>query len=136
MKRMKHLRDPSQQATNRKIAIATLAVVLGCLSVDGQALAADKATEKIGGTFDVNSCSKPAWPEEALAAKKTGVVTLALLIGKDGKVKQSKVAKSSGHPELDDAARTGIAKCAFTPGKIGGEPAEAWLQMQYVWTLD
>nr|WP_315222635.1 energy transducer TonB [uncultured Duganella sp.] len=76
------------------------------------------------------------WPDGATAADKTGTVTLSFLIGADGKSKASKIVKSSGHAELDEAARTGIEKCTFKPGTLDGNPVEAWMMMQYVWTLD
>lgn len=123
-----------KQAWNKKSAIVTLGFALVCVSNYGAASTANKPNEA-SGTLVFESCSKPAWPQEMLAAKKTGTVTLAFLIGSDGKVKQSKVTRSSGHPELDEAARTGISKCTFRPGTIDGKPAEAWLQMQYVWSL-
>lgn len=83
--------------------------------------------------FDPRSCSKPEWPAGAVEAGKTGTVTMAFLIGTDGKVGKSRIIKSSGHADLDDAARTSLAKCTFRPGTRDGEPAEAWLQVQYVW---
>lgn len=115
-------------------ALAALGFVLA-----GAAMPDASASDKPAGTRQwliPGSCEKPAWPQEMLAAKRTGTVTLALLIGGDGKVKQAKVTQSSGYPELDEAARAGIAKCSFVPGMIDGNPTAAWLQMQYVWRLD
>lgn len=86
--------------------------------------------------IDFDTCAKPAWPAEALAAKQTGTVTLRFLIERDGSVADSQVRKSSGHPSLDEAARAGIAKCRFKPARSGGKPVKAWNMMQYVWTLE
>jgi TonB family protein len=57
------------------------------------------------------------------------------LIGKDGHVLDSNVKQSSGFLPLDEAARTGISKCTFTPATEDGKPVESWMQMQYKWTL-
>lgn len=86
-----------------------------------------------GGTLDYSSCKKPIWPNGALEDKKTGTVRLALLIGVDGKVIHSKILKSSGFSDLDDAARDGISKCSFVPGLMNGRPAEGWILFQYDW---
>lgn len=120
-----------------RAAVPMLGLALACLSTHTGAIAADDATDRHSKAgFDPNGCVRPEWPKGALEAKHAGTVTLAMLIGEDGKVRQSKVTKSSGHEDLDEAARDSIAKCKFNPGKRDGKPQEAWLQMQYVWTLD
>jgi TonB family protein len=85
---------------------------------------------------DFSKCAKPAWPVEALRREQQGRVTLAYRIGADGSVEESKVTKSSGYPLLDEAARFGLAKCTFKPATVNGKPQSAWMQMQYVWTLE
>ncbi|MES2128225.1 MAG: TonB family protein [Pseudomonadota bacterium] len=85
---------------------------------------------------DFGSCAKPEWPRESLRNEETGTVTLGFLIGEDGAVEQAMVKKSSGHPLLDLAAQEGIARCRFKPGTDNGKPRQAWMTMQYVWTLE
>lgn len=84
---------------------------------------------------DLSSCSKPAWPRDALRHEQQGKVTLSFLVGADGAVKESRLVESSGFPLLDIAAQEGLAKCRFAPGRLDGKPVEAWAQLQYVWTL-
>lgn len=123
--------------TSFKTALPALAVALACVFMHAATVAADEAPNNAAKpAFDPTGCVRPVWPQGALEAKHTGTVTLALLVGEDGKIQQSKVTKSSGHEDLDEAARVSIAKCKFVPGKLRGKPQEAWLQMQYVWTLD
>jgi TonB family protein len=86
-------------------------------------------------TADFFSCAKPVWPQADLAAGNQGTVTLKFEIDADGKVLRSMVAKSSGHPALDEAAKEGITKCTFIPGTLNGKPVRSAMQMQYVWTL-
>ncbi len=119
-----------------------LAAALPALALAGTCLAglahADVIVEKPDrqATANFNTCAKPLWPQAALAALQTGTVTLTFLIDADGKVGNSRVDRSSGHPALDEAAREGIAKCRFVPGQVQGKPVQSWMKMQYVWTLE
>lgn len=86
-------------------------------------------------SVDLKNCAKPEWPKEALRKQEVGTVTLAFLVGLDGRVLESRVEKSSGHPQLDLAAQDGLAKCPFTPPESVGRTEPTWTRMQYVWTL-
>jgi protein TonB len=91
---------------------------------------------RVAAVADFSTCAKPEWPKSSLRNEETGTVTLQFLIGVDGRVMDSKVLKSSGFRDLDKAAQTGISKCRFKPGMVDGKPEQAWMQMQYVWTLE
>lgn len=133
-----HTNSHSRRAAgtgNLKAMLPLLGFALACLSAAPGAAAVDQTPDKQAkAESGPRGCSKPAWPTGALEAKQGGTTTLALLIGADGKVERSKITKSSGYQELDEAARIGIAKCAFNPGKMDGKPTSAWMQVQYVWT--
>jgi protein TonB len=90
----------------------------------------------VAAVVDAKACVKPEYPKTALRNGDTGVVTLALLIGTDGRVADSKVEKSSGFRELDRAAQVGLGLCKFKPGTLDGAPYQSWTKMQYVWSLD
>jgi TonB family protein len=89
----------------------------------------------IGASADFKSCAKPVYPAEALKTRREGVVTLAFLVGADGSMVESKVEKSSGHADLDEAAHAALALCKFKPASQDGLPVREWTQVQYVWTL-
>ncbi len=91
---------------------------------------------RVAAIADFSTCAKPDWPKSSLRNEETGTVTLSFLIGIDGHVVDSKVTKTSGFRELDKAAVNGIGKCVFKPGSVDGQPEQAWMQMQYVWTLE
>ena len=91
---------------------------------------------RTAAVVDAKACAKPDYPKNALRNGDTGVVTLSLLIGTDGRVADSKVEKSSGFRDLDHAAQVGLGLCRFTPGTVDGVPQQSWTRMQYVWSLD
>jgi len=137
MSRIKRLLRPAPQALNWKAAVPLLALAGACLGIYGQAVAAASApvvTRK--AIIDFSVCSKPAYPAASLQAKETGTVVLSFDVATTGTVRGSSVVKSSGHPALDEAARSGIAKCVFKPALADGKPVDSSVQMQYVWTLD
>lgn len=109
-----------------------LLTACACLMLSSPAIANYDASVAI---VAFNSCEKPAWPEAALAEKRTGTVTLSFDVDEAGKLVGSSVVRSSGHADLDEAAREGISKCDFRPGMKDGLPVRSTMRVQYVWTL-
>ncbi|PRC92586.1 energy transducer TonB [Solimicrobium silvestre] len=89
----------------------------------------------VGAVVDAKSCDKPEYPRNALRNEYTGVVTLALLIGLDGKVIDAKVEQTSGHKELDQAALAGLSLCKFKPATLNGQAQKSWAKLQYAWNV-
>lgn len=85
---------------------------------------------------DLSSCSKPEWPIESLRKNQQGTVKLAFLVDADGTVRESKIATSSGHPLLDNAALNSVRRCKFEPGTEDGKAVLMWREMSYVWLLE
>jgi len=85
---------------------------------------------------NAKDCVLPEYPKNALRNGDTGTVSLALLIGTNGQVTESKVQKSSGFRELDRAAIAALSMCKFKPATNNGVAQPAWGQMAYVWRLD
>lgn len=85
---------------------------------------------------DANACAKPDYPMRAARNGETGTVTLALLVGADGRVQQSRIQSSSGSRELDRAAVNALSLCQFQPANNNGIPEAGWAQIAYVWTLE
>jgi protein TonB len=90
----------------------------------------------IAAQVDSNACEKPDYPASSIRNGEEGVVNLAMLIGPDGKVLESKVEKSSGSRALDKAAILGLSLCKFKPGTVDGVPEKSWAKLQYVWHLN
>jgi periplasmic protein TonB len=85
---------------------------------------------------DANACAKPDYPARAARNNEAGTVSLALLVGADGRVANSRVQSSSGSRDLDRAAVQALSLCKFKPATKGGVAEQAWAQIAYVWTLD
>lgn len=82
------------------------------------------------------ACKLPEYPASSVRLGEEGVVDLEFLIDVDGRVADSKIAGSSGHPRLDEAARAALALCRFTPGAVDGKPERSWGHLHYRWRLD
>ena len=137
MSRIKRLLRPAPQTLNWKAAVPLLALAGACLGIYGQAVAADSAPVlERRPVIDFGVCGKPVDPATSLQAKEEGTVNMSFDVNAAGKVTNSSVVKSSGHPALDEAARSGIAKCTFKPALAGGKPVSASVKVQYVWSLN
>lgn len=103
--------------------------------------AAPPAKPNAGNMFsaalaDAGGCAKPEYPAKAARNGDTGTVALALLIGTDGRVSDSRIQRSSGSRELDRAAQQALSLCTFKPAMNDGKAEPGWGQIAYVWTLD
>ncbi len=66
----------------------------------------------------------PLYPEGAVRRGMEGVVTLSVTIGADGLVSAVKIASSSGHRILDDAALDAVRNWEFHPATRDDKPVE------------
>jgi protein TonB len=82
-----------------------------------------------------HNCRLPEYPAVSRRMEEQGTVVLEMLIDVDGHVSDSKVANSSGHPRLDEAAREALSLCKFKPGTIDGKPEKSWWPIRYTWRL-
>ena len=67
----------------------------------------------------------PTYPDIAREANVTGVVMLQALVGRDGRVKDTKIVKSI--PMLDAAAVDAARQWIFNPAKAAGKPVAVWV---------
>ena len=85
---------------------------------------------------NAGDCARPDYPARAVRNGDQGTVTLALLIGADGKVADYKIKNTSGFKDLDRAAVSALSMCKFKPASSNGVAEPAWGQLAYVWSLD
>lgn len=81
-------------------------------------------------------CIAPSYPRRSILNNEQGVSQLELLIGADGRVRESRIAESSGFFRLDQAALQALSACEFEPERVNGVAREAWARIRYVWRLD
>jgi TonB family protein len=80
-------------------------------------------------------CAAPVYPPEAVQARMSGVSMMAFLVGSDGKVRETRLLKSSGYAILDQAAEAALKLCRFKPTTKNGHTVAAWQPVQYAWSL-
>jgi TonB family protein len=83
-----------------------------------------------------DTCPMPQYPRVSARHEESGKVSLAFYVDADGKLLRVKKLASSGYIELDNAALTGIAACAFEPASSEGKSVPAWAKVEYVWSLE
>ncbi|WP_254503996.1 energy transducer TonB, partial [Duganella vulcania] len=86
--------------------------------------------------MDSRNCAPPEYPPNAYRRGESGTVQLALLVGTDGRVVESKLQKSSGSHELDKTARKALSQCKFKTANGDALTEATWTNLTYVWTLD
>ncbi len=67
----------------------------------------------------------PAYPAQARRDGVAGTVMVQALIGKDGRVKDTRILRSV--PALDRAAVRAVSRWIFKPAKAHGEPVAVWV---------
>ncbi len=115
--------------TTKPYATVLAALLLSTFSLSGAA--ADQPA-----TLDAANCAKPAFPARWVNEGAAGQVTLAFLVGADGKVAESKVEESSGHSRIDRASERAARSCGFKPGTRNGQAAPGWAKVRYTWQAE
>ncbi len=74
----------------------------------------------------------PAYPAAAREAGVDGTVLVQALVGKDGRVKDTRVVKSI--PMLDEAAETAVRHWVFKPALSNNRPVAVWVAVPVKFT--
>lgn len=90
------------------------------------------------GIADGGYIKKPAPPYPAAAREREeeGSVTIEVIVGANGNVESTRVAKSSGSPRLDRAAKDAAARASYKPKSQGGVPMKTRFMAAYTFSLD
>lgn len=93
---------------------------------DGIVAPSDDGKPLAGAHLEYASNPPPTYPHAALKDGDTGTVVLEVLVGIDGKPIEVTISRSSGHRELDVAAkRQVLAHWTFKPAMRNGQPVQA-----------
>lgn len=68
------------------------------------------------------------YPQSAFDHGIQGDVTVRMLVGKSGEVKDVKIRYTSGSKILDQSALQAALKYRFSPGSLNGKPTSCWMQ--------
>lgn len=119
----------------RRIAnLALLPVLFGSLNLGATPSPEPPGDGATPAAYVFGSClKKPAWPEAAQREKREGTVDLAFHVDNDNSVLEARVKRSSGYPDLDEAARSALAKCTFKAATRQGIPVRDWVEVSYGW---
>ena len=103
---------------------------------------AESAADKYAWLMDSTTCPPAVYPPLSRRSEHTGTVVLSMLVDTQGIVTETEVVRSTGHPELDEAAQALLSQCRFRlrpprGGQATARPAEpVWQKVAYVWTLE
>ena len=75
----------------------------------------------------------PRYPDIAIQSGTEGTVMIQVLVGKDGKVKDTKVVDSI--PVLDDEAVKAVKQWVFKPALVNNRPIAIWVAVPVRFTL-
>lgn len=77
---------------------------------------------------------RSAYPAALREAGVGGTTVLWVFVDASGAVRATRVATSSGHPQLDAAAEAAMLQVRFTPAMNRGEPVPVWIQLPVTFT--
>jgi TonB family protein len=101
--------------------------------VDGERLPAFGEYVYIEKLPEVIRKVPPSYPDEARNAGIQGLVVIQALIGRDGKVKDTRIVTSI--PELDQAAESAVRQWVFTPALAYEKPVAVWVAVPVKFAL-
>ncbi|PPE71854.1 hypothetical protein C3942_21290 [Solimonas fluminis] len=97
--------------------------------------AARRPAEIVDAAIDWSSCRRPSYPAGSVRRGEEGVVVIAADLDASAKVRQTRVAQSSGHEALDRVTLEAVGKCRFSPATEDGVAKAATAQVRFTWKL-
>ncbi|OLC12124.1 MAG: hypothetical protein AUH29_17185 [Candidatus Rokubacteria bacterium 13_1_40CM_69_27] len=77
----------------------------------------------------------PPYPSAAREQRVEGLVLLDVDVRADGSVGDVRLKRTSGSPELDDAALQTVKRWTFLPAKRGPRAVESWVEVPVKFSL-
>ncbi len=88
-----------------------------------------KGPSTIIGQANYKKRFQPRYPRRAADMGQQGEVKLHVLVARDGKAKELKIAQSSGYRLLDKAALAAVRKWEFVPKRQGAVTVASWVSV-------
>ncbi|HEY9025033.1 MAG TPA: energy transducer TonB [Burkholderiaceae bacterium] len=121
----------------RIAARCAAAMLAAAAAASASAQAVDEAQAKVAH----RDCEKLEYPQAALRAGARGISVIEFHVDATGTVTRAEVVRSAGrtreHRLLDQAAKSGLSICQFTPAKdADGHPVASVVTIPYRWLID
>lgn len=84
----------------------------------------DESPQPVGGLSALIAAIR--YPEEAAKKNLEGVATVSVLVDANGRVEETRIAKTSGHAVLDDEALIAVARVRWQAGRKDGQAVSSW----------
>lgn len=110
--------------------VAGGAVCLGLMLIFTNAAFADSAPK-----VDTSTPTPVVYPRGAQSSGEQGTVVLSVYVSSRGKPILANVARTSGFPDLDNAAVETVMNWHYVPAVHGGGTASDWATVQVVYKL-
>lgn len=85
--------------------------------------------------FDPGSCATPEYRERWIKDGVDGQVTLAFVVGADGRTTEMKVLESSGNSDIDRASARAAMSCSFKAAVRNGHAVPGLARVRYNWIV-
>jgi periplasmic protein TonB len=79
---------------------------------------------------------EPVYPPASRRVGEEGTVTVRVLVDERGRPGEVRLAESSGHARLDEAAIAAIRKWTFAPARRGAQAVPAWTTVKVTFELN
>ena len=76
---------------------------------------------------------EPAYPEEAISQGLEGTVSILILVGEDGNVKE--VGTFTGDEIFHDSVKAAVLRMTFAPAIMDGAPVKFWVSVKFQFTI-
>jgi protein TonB len=134
------VRQPIPVQTQSAIQVPVEPVAVDVISVATTTTIAPVGDDAgpIGETrqLDYDGALKLRYPATALRQREQGRVLLNVLVDAGGNVQRIEIARSSGHANLDAAAREAVQRAHFKPVLRDGKAISAWGMVPIEFRLD
>ncbi|HEY7798775.1 MAG TPA: TonB family protein [Hyphomonadaceae bacterium] len=117
------------------VIVAPLAPEVPPAPVEPAPVAAPTGSDRVAPRLQTRD--EPPYPPQSLRANEEGTTHLEVCVSNAGRVSSASVARSSGHPRLDESALRWIRNARFSPGKVGGvAQSMCGHDVYYEWKLE
>ena len=111
-----------------------VAAVTSISALSAFAQSGAEAPSVVSAAFiDMSSCKRPEYPEAALAANQAGTTVLRYIVETDRSLRDLSVERSSGWPQLDQAAIDALGRCKGVPALVNGVAVSSYGRLNYTW---